>query len=95
MIYVQEPDVKVGRLQIFNNWSPFLIENPKQWVGLEYFCNKGDELWELSNQELINLAKKEICKLNLSAEDDFVDGTVLREEKTYPAYLILIKISMN
>ena len=86
-IYVQESDVKVGRLQIFNNWSPHLVSDPsKYWVGLEYFCNKGDQLWNLSNEELISLAKKEMSKLKLCNKSDCLDATVLREPKTYPAY---------
>ena len=86
-IYVQESDVKVGRLQIFNNWSPFLVsDQTKKWVGLEFFCDEGDEIWNKSNSELINLAKEEMAKLNLCTKNDFIDGTVLRERKTYPAY---------
>ncbi len=86
-IYVQESDVKVGRLQIFNNWSPFLVsDQTKKWVGLEFFCDEGDELWQKTNSELISLAKEEMAKLKLCSENDFVDGTVLREKKTYPAY---------
>ena len=86
-IYVQESDVKVGRLQIFNNWSPFLVsDQTKKWVGLEYFCDEGDDIWNKSNSELINLAKEEMAKLKLCSQNDFLDGTVLRERKTYPAY---------
>lgn len=86
-IYIQEPDVKIGRLQIFNNWSPFLVsDQSKFWVGLEYFCNKGDNLWNKSDDELISLGKTEMSKLSLCNEDDCIDATVLREPKTYPAY---------
>ena len=86
-IYVQESDVKVGRLQIFNNWSPYLVANKdKKWVGLEFFCQEGDEIWSLNNSELISLAKNELQKLKLCGPDDFIDGTVIREKKTYPAY---------
>ena len=86
-IYVQESDVKVGRLQIFNNWSPSLVsDQTKKWVGLEFFCNEGDELWNYSDKELIKLAINEMEKLKLCKNNDFVDGTVLREKKTYPAY---------
>src|SRR5207253_2260735 len=53
-IYIQEPDVLVGRLQIFNNWSPWLVaDRSKTWVGLEYFCNEGDELWRRADADLI------------------------------------------
>ena len=86
-IYVQESDVKVGRLQIFNNWSPYLVANKdKKWVGLEFFCQEGDEIWSLKDEELIALAKTELQKLMLCENSDFVDGTVIREKKTYPAY---------
>ena len=86
-IYVQDSDVKVGRLQIFNNWSPYLVANKdKKWVGLEFFCQEGDEIWNLKNEEIISLAKYELQKLRLCEEGDFIDGTVIREKKTYPAY---------
>ena len=86
-IYIQESDVKVGRLQIFNNWSPYLVSNKdKKWVGLEFFCQEGDEIWNLKDEELICLAKNELKKLKLCEEDDFIDGTVIKEKKTYPAY---------
>ena len=86
-IYIQESDVKVGRLQIFNNWSPSLVsDQTKKWVGLEFFCNEGDQLWNLSDKNLIKLAIEEMEKLKLCTKTDFLDGTVLREKKTYPAY---------
>jgi len=86
-IYIQESDVQVGRIQIFNNWSPYLVADPNhKWVGLEFFCNQGDNLWNLSDIELIELAKDEMCRLQLCKEQDFVDSTVIREPKTYPAY---------
>ena len=86
-IYVQEPNVKVGRIQIFNNWSPYLVSDKKNyWIGLEYFCNENDELWNKNDIELIKLAKKEILKLRLTNSDSFIDATVIREPKTYPAY---------
>ena len=86
-IYVQEPNVKVGRIQIFNNWSPYLVADKNNyWIGLEYFCNENDELWCKSDKELIELAKNEILKLKLTKSDAFIDSTILREPKTYPAY---------
>jgi protoporphyrinogen oxidase len=86
-IYIQESGVKVGRLQIFNNWSPFLVsDQSKVWVGLEYFCNEGDSLWQLSDEMMINLAKQEMVTLGLVETNDFLDATVFREPKTYPAY---------
>jgi protoporphyrinogen oxidase len=86
-IYIQEPDVLVGRLQIFNNWSPFLVNDPtKVWIGLEYFCYDTDELWRKPDQEMIALAVREAEKMGIVASADVLDATVLRMEKTYPAY---------
>jgi protoporphyrinogen oxidase len=86
-IYVQEPDVLVGRMQIFNNWSPYLVQDPDTvWIGLEYFCNDTDELWHRSDQAMIALALGEVEKMGIAARPDFLDGTVIRMEKTYPAY---------
>jgi protoporphyrinogen oxidase len=86
-IYVQEPDVLVGRLQIFNNWSPYLVAEPdKVWLGLEYFCNEGDELWCKPDAEMIQLGREELHRIGIIDQADVLDGTVLRMEKTYPAY---------
>ncbi|HEV8632564.1 MAG TPA: NAD(P)/FAD-dependent oxidoreductase [Thermoanaerobaculia bacterium] len=86
-IYVQEPDVLVGRLQIFNNWSPWLVADPsKVWVGLEYFCDEGDSLWSRSDDELLHLAATELARIRIAEPAAVRDGTVLRMSKTYPAY---------
>ncbi len=86
-IYIQEPDVLVGRLQIFNNWSPYLVPDPsKVWVGLEYFCNEGDRLWQMSDEELIRLGSEELSRIGIIDAQDVLDGTVVRMQKTYPAY---------
>ncbi len=86
-IYIQEPDVLVGRLQIFNNWSPYLTSDPdKTWIGLEYFCNEGDELWRKSDADMLALGKTELEKMGMVDAAAILDGTVLRMEKTYPAY---------
>jgi protoporphyrinogen oxidase len=86
-IYIQERDVKIGRLQIFNNWSPYLVKDPDTvWLGLEYFCYEGDDLWQLSNTELIELGKAELAKINLINPDDVLDGVAIKVPKTYPAY---------
>ncbi len=86
-IYVQESDVKVGRLQIFNNWSPYMVADAKTtWIGLEYFCQKGDELWTRSDEELRALARDELERLGIVNPEDILDGTVIRMEKAYPAY---------
>jgi protoporphyrinogen oxidase len=86
-IYVQEPDVLVGRLQIFNNWSPWLVaDRDKTWVGLEYFCDEGDALWSRSDAELLALAGEELERIAIARRAAVRDGVVLRMPKTYPAY---------
>jgi protoporphyrinogen oxidase len=86
-IYVQEPEVKVGRLQIFNNWSPYLVGQPDTlWIGMEYFANEGDELWSKGDAEMAAFALDELCQLHLIERDDVLDQTVLRVPKAYPAY---------
>jgi protoporphyrinogen oxidase len=86
-IYVQEPDVHLGRLQIFNNWSPALVPDPsKVWLGLEYFCDEGDELWSLSDEAMRTLATEELARIDLIKSDDVLDATVIRVPKAYPAY---------
>ena len=86
-IYVQEPDVKLGRLQIFNNWSPYLVADPGTiWLGLEYFCAEGDSLWSLSDSAFLDLASRELAKIGLIDLEDVLDGTVVRVPKAYPAY---------
>jgi len=86
-IYIQEPDVLLGRLQVFNNWSPFLVADPSNvWLGLEYFCNQSDEIWNLSDERLIALATEELARIGMVDACQVLDATVLRMEKTYPAY---------
>ncbi len=86
-IYIQERNVKVGRLQIFNNWSPYLVaDRDKVWIGLEYFCNEGDELWSMNDSDFIQFAINELTYINIIDKDDVIDGTLIRMPKTYPAY---------
>ncbi len=86
-IYIQEKKVKVGRLQIYNNWSPYLVEDPGTiWLGLEYFCNEGDELWEKSDEHLIAFAADELTSIGIIKKEDVIDGTVIRMPKAYPSY---------
>ncbi len=86
-IYIQEPDVLVGRLQIFNNWSPAMVaDSTKVWLGLEYFCNESDALWQKSDAEIIELAKSEMATLNMVDSASVSDAVVIRMPKTYPAY---------
>lgn len=86
-IYIHDPDVHVGRLQIFNNWSEYMVKDQNTvWVGMEYFCNEDDELWKKTDRELLALGKNELTKMGIAYQEDILDGTVLREKKAYPAY---------
>jgi len=86
-IYIQEKNVKIGRLQIFNNWSPYLVRDPDTvWLGMEYFCDKTDMFWQQSDADVQRIAIEELGKMGLAREEDVLDATVLRMEKTYPAY---------
>ena len=86
-IYIQEPDVKIGRLQIFNNWSPSLVADPSTiWLGLEYFCSEGDGLWSKSDATFIDFAAAELEKIGMIDRGEVLDGTVVRVPKAYPAY---------
>ena len=86
-IYIQEPDVKMGRLQIFNNWSPYMVKDPDNvWIGLEYFCNEGDELWSKTDNDFAKFAIEEFIKIGMIDQNDVIDSVVIRMPKTYPAY---------
>jgi protoporphyrinogen oxidase len=86
-IYIQERDVKVGRLQIFNNWSPYMVnDRDKIWLGLEYFCNEGDELWNMADDQFISFATNELAKIDIINKEDVLDSVLIRQKKTYPAY---------
>jgi protoporphyrinogen oxidase len=86
-IYIQEPDVLVGRMQIFNNWSPYLVADPENaWIGLEYFCYETDDLWKMPEAAMIELAKAEMEKIGIIDRAEVLDACVIRVPKTYPAY---------
>ncbi len=86
-IYIQEPDVLVGRLQIFNNWSPYMVADPsKIWIGLEYFLYDTDELWSRPDAEIAAFAIAEVAKIGLLNPLEVRDSCVVRVPKTYPAY---------
>ena len=85
-IYIQDKGVKVGRLQLFNNWSPFMVSGGGQWIGAEYFCDKGDDLWDMRDEDLIRLALEELASIGILETDKYVDGTVFRCPKAYPSY---------
>jgi protoporphyrinogen oxidase len=86
-IYVQEPDVRVGRLQFFNNWSPYMVADPDTvWIGLEYFCNENDELWRMDDAALARLGATELERIGVIRQADVISSTVVRMPKAYPAY---------
>jgi protoporphyrinogen oxidase len=86
-IYIQEREVKLGRLQIFNNWSPYLVKDHHTvWIGLEYFCDEEDKIWSKSDRELSNFAINELALIGMIDEGDVLDSVVIRVPKTYPAY---------
>jgi len=89
-IYIQDKNVKLGRLQIFNNWSPYMIKNNKNndkiWLGLEYFSNIDDEFYKLSKNKLIDIGIDELEKINILNRKDVIDACVIKQEKAYPAY---------
>lgn len=88
-VYVHDKSVKMGRFQIYNNWSPYLVKDVEHtvWVGLEYFCNEGDELWSMSDDDFAKLGIKEMTKINIiDSESEVLDYHVERVKKAYPAY---------
>ncbi len=88
-IYIQEGDVRVGRVQIFNNWSPYMVKDRKNtvWIGLEYFVHEGGDLWVMEDQALIQLGISEMVNIGMIQPEDVLDGCVLRMPKAYPAYI--------
>jgi protoporphyrinogen oxidase len=86
-IYIQEPDVRIGRVQIFNNWSPALVADPNTvWLGLEYFCDQGDDLWVMGNERFLDFAAGELDKIGLIDRKDVISSTLVRVPRAYPAY---------
>jgi protoporphyrinogen oxidase len=86
-IYIHDPKVKVGRVQNFRSWSPEMIPDRKSTcLGLEYFCNEGDELWSMTDRDLVTLAKKEIESIGLMGSGEITDACVVRQKKAYPVY---------
>src|SRR5947209_226285 len=86
-IYIHDPSVKVGRIQNFKSWSPEMVPDPTMTCyGLEYFCFEGDGLWNSSDADLIEQAKRELAKIGIAKPEDIVDGTVVRQPKAYPVY---------
>lgn len=88
-IYVQDPGIKMGRIQIFNNWSPYLTADPQNsvWVGLEYFCREGDEFWTMTDEGFADMAAEELVKMGvIRSKEAMLDFHVERVKKAYPAY---------
>ncbi len=86
-IYVQESDVLIGRLQIYNNWGGYMVADPsKVWLGLEYFCNDTDDIWTWDDEKLKELGAMELDKIGILDKADVVDAMVVRMPKTYPGY---------
>lgn len=87
-IYIQERDVKIGRLQIFNNWSPYLVNDYENtvWLGLEYFCSEGDALWEMGKDAFVGMAVDELAQIGIIEREDVLDACHVRVKKAYPAY---------
>ena len=78
----------MGRLQIFNNWSPYLVPDPEHqvWLGLEYFCSEGDALWQMDDKDFIKMAIDELAKMGIIEKEHVRDAVRYRIEKAYPAY---------
>jgi protoporphyrinogen oxidase len=86
-LYIHEPEVRVGRIQNFKNWSPAMVPDPhKTCLGMEYFVFENDDLWSSPDEKLIELAKRELVQLGLATEDEIEDGAVVRMQKAYPMY---------
>ena len=87
-IYVQDSFVDVGRIQVFNNWSPYLVADRERtaWIGLEYFVSEGDRLWSMSDDALVAHGTRELEAIGFARAADVMDGCVLRMPKAYPAY---------
>ncbi len=86
-VYIHDPSVQVGRVQIFNNWSPEMVPEPNRTCfGMEYFCFEGDGLWSMSDEDLIKLGAQELETIGMGKAADVVDGTVVRQPKAYPVY---------
>lgn len=87
-IYVQEPEVRIGRIQIFNNWSPYMVTDPehKVWIGLEYFADEGDDLWQMDEKTFIDFAAKELETIGIIKRTEIYDSHRELVKKAYPAY---------
>ena len=87
-IYVQDTNVKLGRIQIFNNWSPYMVKDAENtvWIGLEYFCDEGDDMWSMSDSDFIAMAIDELVKIDVIEKESVTDAVRVKIKKAYPAY---------
>ena len=87
-IYIQERDIRAGRLQIFNNWSPAMVADSESttWIGMEYFCNEGDSLWNMPEEDFCRMAVAELEKMGFCSSKDVIDTMLVKMPKAYPAY---------
>jgi len=86
-IYIQESDVRIGRVQIFNNWSPYMVQDPRKvWIGVEYFCQEGNAFWRQADGAIAGLAADELARIGFIERRDVLDSVVIRMTKAYPAY---------
>ena len=87
-IYIQEREVTIGRLQIFNNWSPYMVKDLENtvFIGLEYFCNEGDDKWQMSDKDFIDFAVGELAQIGVIDKEDVLDSVRIKVKKAYPAY---------
>lgn len=86
-IYLQDNNIKAGRIQLFENWSEHMVaDRDKSWIGMEYFANEGDRFWSANDEEIIEIAKNELEAIGFTSAKEILDGTVFRMPKTYPAY---------
>lgn len=86
-IYIQEREVRLGRLQVFNNWSPYMVKDPDTvWLGLEYFCNEDDDIYTMPEEQFSGFAVDELARIDIINKEDVLDSVVIKMPKTYPAY---------
>ncbi len=86
-LYIHAPSVRMGRIQVLNNWSPYLLNDEATvWVGVEYFCNEGDQLWSMRDRDLMDMVIEEMTRIRFLCKADVLDSTVIRTPKAYPAY---------
>lgn len=87
-LYIQDTDVMLGRIQVFNNWSPYMVKDFSDtvWLGLEYFCSENDSFWNMTDEKIAELAINELSKINIIDSKDTLDRVVVRMPKAYPSY---------